>query len=665
MSSTLTCQSCRSRLKIPAGYTKNKARCPKCETWLDVTAALDANAYRPAPVPANVDREEDPLPYVNLKPVARATASEPPLSLDDDEPPATGEATPAPVSVPPFRTPVRVTADSANLFTGACEAVLVPHGLFLESVPYQPFLFVAIHSKIANAGRRGLAVTVPDNRTVTLEFLGPDARRLADDVAGFLEGERAVPDRKEYGRNPAWLLGIALIFALGLAVGPVALAVIAELGLRNGLLVGAGLAAIGLMINAAVVLFTRMAVPGKVAVMATVSGLVTGVFLLTATAYLAGRKHEAELAKPEQVPPAPVPETPAPPQPTPDPERERRRGLPTAWDMAYEHGLYRFADGPDDATAIATTGDAAVLLAAYRNGTTRVWRFDQLAIDPFAPGPRADGPVTRMRFDETNAIAYLTCTGGTVAAFWNNPPESPLKITGDPFAPFTTATGERFAAYRLGGNAAQRLVLRHMPSELLKNPPAKGKEFAVLSPRDEVQPADVKAPLDAPPPTRSPTFLAWHPSGILLGGQPDGSILSWGATGPSSTVISRDHKAAVRAWAASPSNWDFATGDDKGMVGLWENKATTPRIFTAAKGADGTAVGITQLVFSPLATHLAILDSAGVVWVWNLGEMRAIVRTKRPDPIKMIAFGPNDDLLILAASKSIEMWHVPELAKQP
>jgi hypothetical protein len=473
MSFPLTCRSCGARLKLPPGCTKKKARCPKCNARMNLTAALDATAYLPAslstssvvetpapPVPAKParpgkaatpppvptpapsaaeddplphpdpkpakraappeEREEDPLPYLELNPAPRPAP--PPLPAADatlalDESPAPSEAAPS-AGPPPFRTPVRVTADSAGLFAGPCEAVLVPHGLFLESVPYRPFLYAPLRSPTEPAGSRAFTVALADGRRLTLEFLGPHAGRIADDAAAFLAGGRPLPDPKEYRRNPGWLLWVALIFAAGLAVGPVVLSQTTELGLNTGLLIGAGFAGVGLVANAAVVLLTRLPVPGKVALMAVVGVLATGVFLFAATAYLAGRK-EAEEEKPEPPPPP----QPKPAEPPPDPEIVRRRGLPTAIDRAYADGMYRFEEGTDDVTAIGTTPDGAAMLVGYKNGATRAWWFDRLPdIDPFAPGPKADGPVTRIDFDATSAIAYLTCNGGVVAAYWTEPP---------------------------------------------------------------------------------------------------------------------------------------------------------------------------------------------------------------------------------------------------
>lgn len=705
MSVAVTCRACGARLKLPPGTTKKKAKCPKCGARVDLTAALDASAYHadsvaslaevpadaqparaskpaavaPAATPTQAAKakvaapEDDPLPYPAAAakvaatapakaPTAQKPVEEPPLTLDDDPQPLSLDDDPAssapaqPAAPPPFRTPALVAADSAGLFTGPCQVVVVPHGMFLESVPYRPFLYAPIRSRVEASGI-GFVLTLPDGRALTIEFEGLHAERIAEDTAGFLSGRRSMPDPKEYRRNPTWLLWPALIFAAGPAVGALVLAKTTEVGFKTGALFAAAFAGMGLVANAAAALLTRMSLPAKVVVMATVGVLITGVCFFGAAAYMAGRRYEAELARPE-----PVPQQQAAVQPTPPPQEvplPPKNTLPTAADAAYREGVHLFEDGPDDVTSLGVTPDGAVMLVGYKNGETRVWRFDQLTIDPFVAGPRADGPVTRIDFDATGSISYLTCPGGVVAAYWNNLPEVPAKIPGDLIAPFTFPSGERFAAYR--GNS---VTLRYVPTGLLKKPPPqKAKGPYVLLPKDEVIPADVKALLTAA--AQKPTMLAWHPTGKLLGGLPDGSVVSWGATGPRPEVVTRDHKGPIRAWAASPGTWDFATGDDKGNVGLWANKAMIPRVFTGASAAGGGAVAVTHLAFSPAGSLLALTDSANTVWVWDLFTMRSIVRVNRPGPLRALSFGPHDDLLMLGSGKGIECWHLAELAKQP
>jgi hypothetical protein len=660
MSSPVVCPACGARLKLPPGAAAGKAKCPRCagrvdpayqpaafpEPAAEVPAPAVPSRPKPPPLsPSLPDREDDPLPYADLKPVTRQPGDtpSPPLRLGDGPPPPGGDPVPPPAAAP-FRLPARVTADSAGRFAGPCEAVLLPHGLFLESVPYRPFLYAPVGSAAGTPAPGTVAVTLADGRAVTVELLGW-AGRVAEDAAAFLAGKRGVPDPREY-RTPRWLLAAAVVLAAGLAVGPVVLARTADLGVGTGLLLAAGFAAVGLVANAAVVFLTGLSSPAKVGAMAGVGGLVTGAFLLAAAAYLVGRRDgldQAALQTPD--PPAAVVPPVAPPVPKPpDPVRA---GLPTAVDAAYADGVYRFAlpDGADDVTAAGVSPDGAVMVVGHKNGATRVWRFDQLTVDPFAPGPRAEGPVTAVRFDATSALAYLSCTGGTVAAFWNDPPDVPLKVAGEPFAATTTPAGERFAVPRPGG-----LSLRALPAAALRNRDPKGKGFTALVPKDE-------AALAAPP--QRPTFLAWHPAGKLLAGQPDGAVLAWAVPGPGYTVLTREHKAAVRAWAACPGTWDFATGDDKGVVGLWANKAAAPKMFVAAGGP------VAQLSFSPSGTHLAVLGGAGVVWVWDLTAMRVVAKATRPAPVTVLAFGPHDDLLVLGDGKTLELWRRNELAKQP
>jgi len=557
----------------------------------------------------------------------------------------------------PLRVRARLVTDSAGQFAGPCEVVLVPHGLFLESVRYRPFLYVPVPSVADSPAPGSLTVALPDSRTLTLELLGRNSRRLADDVAAFLSGERGVPQASEYSRLRPGLLGLALLSALGLGIGPLVTARAYGLPPDTGWAVAAGLAGLSLVGNVAVVLLSRRAVVAQVAMMTGIGIVVTGVFLLTATAYQYGRRQGEQAARAEVLA---EPESRPTPRPEPDPARPDRAapgtvrgGPPTALDVAYRDGAYRFEEGTDEVTAAAFTPDGQALILGYRNGVTRVWHLDQTTFDPPSTGPRTDGPPIRIQFDETGTICYLTCNGGAIASVWNDPAETPLKIPGEMFVAFPSPGGERFATVRANG-----VVVRYVPTGLISKPLAKSPGFAVTVPRDEVLPANTP-PLLTGTGGRL-TFLAWQPTGRLLAGLGDGSILTWtGSPRPSVQVVSREHKAAVRAWATCAATGDFATGDDKGMVGLWAYRSTAPRTFRAAEGA------ITHLAFSPSGVYLVVADSTNVVRVWDLFSQRAVVKTARSNPVRAVAAGPNDDLVLLADGKSAELWHLDELVKQP
>ena len=109
-----------------------------------------------------------------------------------------------------------------------------------------------------------------------------------------------------------------------------------------------------------------MPVYGKVSVMGVIGVAGTGVFLLAATAYLLGRRHEASRPRPPEPPGTPAPGNPGPPPPgvpgpgPGNPAPPLRPYLPTAVDVAYRDGVYRFDEGPDDATALALNADGTV-----------------------------------------------------------------------------------------------------------------------------------------------------------------------------------------------------------------------------------------------------------------------------------------------------------------
>ncbi|MFO0823831.1 MAG: hypothetical protein U0792_12060 [Gemmataceae bacterium] len=594
MSFPLACQACGARLKLPPGCTKKKARCPKCNARINLTEALNATAYQPDSVasraeftvperpvslgipakpskpsnppgssspdasdldpattvttPTVAEREEDPLPYPDLSPTAKpavrplppvAPSTEPPLTLDDDPLPLDDGKPIPPAAPPPFRAPAHVNHDSAGLFAGPCEVVVVSHGLFLESVPYRPFLYAPIGSAAYASGRE-LSLSLPD-RTISVELHGPEARQIVADADAFLARERPMLDWREYRRRPLWLLGIALIFAVGLAVGPRVMSQTTGVDEKTSFRIAVGFAGIGLLANLAVVLLTRLSVPGKVAVMATIAGAITGVFLLTTVAYIAGRNRGVE--QPRMPEPGPWIPPPKPPGPIPEsPPTPPRKMLPTALDAARKEGLFQFEDGPDDVTALAVTPDNAVMMVGYKNGTTRVWPFDHITVDSFAPGPQADGPISHIQFDSSGAVSYLRCPGGTIAAFWNDPPEIPLKIPGDPFAVFSFPGEERFAVVR-----GDTIAVRGVSPRVFLEPPKGVNGVAVL-------PSAPKLETTFNPPGR-PQLLAWHPTGTLVAALPDGTITLWSEAGrrPDSTI--RDHKATVRAAGPIAIQW--------------------------------------------------------------------------------------------------------------
>jgi WD40 repeat protein len=154
-----------------------------------------------------------------------------------------------------------------------------------------------------------------------------------------------------------------------------------------------------------------------------------------------------------------------------------------------------------------------------------------------------------------------------------------------------------------------------------------------------------------------PTFLAWTPTDRLFAGQPTGTISIWTNT-MRPEAASNDHKAAVKSWAECVSSGDFATGDDKGNVALWSNKGGKPTVWPVFDGAP-----VTGLSFNTSGTRLAITDNTGWLVIWDATTGKAIHRVKRPVMPRAIAFGPTDDVMILSAGRTVEVWSLPELVK--
>lgn len=654
MPPSVVCRGCGRRLKLPPGSAGKKARCPKCGAKFDPAAAdPEATAYIP-----NLAREpvrpEPPALLPGLASKVNPAPKPEPLSLDDAEPvlslddaePLGGP--PAPVPPPPARFAVEVVADSARKLRGPFAVVLTPHGLFLESVPARPFLFAPVGTPATSASRE-LTLTLPD-RVLALRFGGANPRQLAADAAAFLAGTRPVPDSDDY-RRPWWLLGLGAVLALGLAAVPVVLTQTSDLPPGLGLMLGGLFAAVALAANAGVALLAPLPTGGKVGAMAGVCVGVLAVFLVV-LGLTAPAAPQPVVNQPE---PAATPGANAPgwPQPGATPqaaEPEPPSRPPSHLDVAAKAGMSRLDDGPADVTAIGLSPRDDTVVIGYADGQTRLWSPDQPTFEPLTPGPRGDGPVRRVQFDGAGRTLYLTCPGGLIAVARDGRNRTPVKIPGDPIAVFTDAARDRFVAVR-GGRAVQRYV----PAELVRNPPAGRvvKGFVVSAAKgDEVIPIGVKGDPALPGP---PTFVAWHPSGKVLAGQANGTIVSPAGLKPE--TVTRVHKAAVRAWATAAGTWDFATGDDGGLIAVWPNRSLTPRTF-----GDGAAA-VTHLAFDTWGERLAVADADGGLWVWDAVGREPLFSVRRPAATALAFVG--DDFLLIGAGKGVEVWAVAALAKRP
>jgi hypothetical protein len=450
-----------------------------------------------------------------------------------------------------------------------------------------------------------------------------------------------------------WLLGIGAALAVGAAAGPLVLGMATDLGFLAGFVAAVAAAWAALGANAAVVLRTRLAPAAKVGVMSGVCAVVSAAALVGLNAYLGGKTPPLDEtagastpATPQAAPPPGPPlVTPLPPL-GPDTDRP-----PTHIDLAVKFGSARIDDGPAEVTALAMVPGRHDVMIGYANGVTRIQSLDSPAFDPPRDGPRADGPVRRIDFDPPGRLVYLTCPGGVVAAPRERSAGSFVKLPGEFVAVFPEPGRERFAAVRGG-----RVHVRDVPLRLVRDHAGRKAVKGFVTPTtgkggDEVPAAGVRVDYLLPPGQMA--FLAWHPTGRLLGGTADGTVVSWAVAGPRFEVASVAHKAGVRTWAAAVGTWDFATGDEDGTVGVWPDKALKPAVFRAT---NSPVVGLS---FDTWGDRLAVADAGGEVAVWALATNKTTFVKKWPSRPPAVAFGPTDDVLLVADGKGVEVVWLP------
>ena len=113
----------------------------------------------------------------------------------------------------------------------------------------------------------------------------------------------------------------------------------------------------------------------------------------------------------------------------------------------------------------------------------------------------------------------------------------------------------------------------------------------------------------------------------------------------------------MKAWAECVATGDFATGDEAGNVGIWApgGKPSVPEKVLAT--------AVTGLSFNPSGTRLAVTDTTGWLVIWDPAAAKALHRRKLPTAVKAMAFGPGEDVIALAAGRTVEVWWIPELIK--
>ena len=87
---------------------------------------------------------------------------------------------------------------------------------------------------------------------------------------------------------------------------------------------------------------------------------------------------------------------------------------------------------------------------------------------------------------------------------------------------------------------------------------------------------------------------------------------------------------------------------------MWANKSMTPATFKTGPA------GVSQLALSYDGTHVAVVTTDGAASVWTASGKRVARVT---GATKAVAFGPTDDLLLIADGKGVRMSALAALAK--
>jgi len=687
MYTRIPCRVCGRRLKLPYGADPRKARCPSCGTRVEAANETPPEApppsaasepVQPAAVkvhfpaallsPGDPPKSEVPIPPQPILHPARLLQPAAPevlsledddtlLSLDDDDEPASGAKPTSPEPFqgpfPPQRFQARVRSDSHPKLplAGLLDVVVTSHGLFLEP-PGSPFLYVPVGTKGEASGPAELTITL-GAREIELRFVNVgNANRLARDVTLLLAGQPILLATSDYHR-PGWLSLLALGLAAAVVVGPIMFAQSRSTSMAVGYAIGGGLAILGLSFNLLLLRFTRFSLESKVLLMGGAAVALTACYAIGALVYVRTTPYsvverassneitrEDAVEKPPAIPFVEYPAAPAVPPP------------PSYLDLATEKGHARIEDGPADVTALALIPGRSTLLASYADGTSRHWALDRPTIEDWRPGPTVEGSVKSIRFGDGGKTAIFAGAQGSVIVPLDSPPLAPLRIAGEILAIAPAKAKERDRMAVLRGN---RILVKLLPAGLPQKPTGTAiNGFTLLTTKQETQDASYR--VDLTPPAKL-TFLAFHPTGLLMGGQPDGSVITWSQKGPFK-VENTTHKSPVRVVLHSPNGTDFALGDDHGLVTLWQNRTLLP-----TRHAMLTST-VTALALASSSQRLAAGNAAGQITIHDVKPPAEVGTLKVQGAVKALAFGPDDDSLIVAVGRGIEIHMLDSVIKK-
>src|SRR5262249_53184003 len=117
--------------------------------------------------------------------------------------------------------------------------------------------------------------------------------------------------------------------------------------------------------------------------------------------------------------------------------------------------------------------------------------------------------------------------------------------------------------------------------------------------------------------------------------------------------LSFKHSASVTSLAASPDGGLVLTGDEAGMVWLWNVNSTTPLVMLRS-----TSGKVISVAFSPDGGTILAGDETGLIWGWETrtGNPLAQVKTGATKANSMTFLGARSLVLIGDADGTLRLW---------